>query len=221
MDARSLGITLRNAIEEQEKMDYLRSDYLSETEAKTEAEVPVPDRLLPKSKYQAIVSKLKLSQKIGLLLWLNRSGVLSLGGKQRLLYLQEKASFEAISAGVKFAERLSTNEKLQRDFMHAARELNRRPQSKRFRVAEKRRIGVGYRDKGTLPGNGSSARRESIRDSFIPAHLVSEEMIQALCQVIPTCITEDEEWVDLTEVEQGLRSPDSFKEFILSLLTPL
>lgn len=212
---------LQGFIKRMEQKDYLRSDYLSETEAKTEAEVPVPDRLLPKSKYREIVSRLKLSQKIGLLLWMNREKVLSLGGKERLLYLQEKASFDAIQAGIKFAQRLTKDEKLQSDFIHAARELNRRPQSKRFRTREKRRIGVGYRDKGTLPGNGTSARRKSTEESFVPSWEVPEELLGLLVQLIPTCLTEDGEWVDLTEISEGLRSSDSLKENLHTLLTPL
>jgi len=198
---------------------YLRSDFLTEEE--TEAEVPVPDRLLPRRSYQAIVAKLKLSQKIGLLLWLNREGILSLGGKQRLLYLQEKASFEAISAGVKFAERLSLEGKLQSDFKHAARELNRRPQSKRFRSREKRRIGVGYRDKGTLPVVSNSARRRTIEESFIPTRTLPEEMILLLRILAPASLTEDEEWVDLQEVAEVASALSVSSEEIPPFLNPL
>jgi len=203
-----------------ERGEYLRSDYLTLSEAETEAEVPVPDRLRSKRAYQAIVAKLRLSQKIGILLWLNREGLLSLGGEQRLLYLQEKASFEAISSGLKFAERLSKDRKLQSDFQHAARELNRRPQSKRFRAREIRRIGVGYRDKGTLPVVSTSARRKTVEENFIPSWEVPEELLRILKQLVPTALTEDEDWVDLQEVTERLRS--SFTDMnIHSLLNSL
>lgn len=203
-----------------EEREYLHSDYLTESEAETEAEVPVPDRLLPKRKYQAIVAKLKLSQRIGLLLWLNRNGTLSIGGSQRLLYLQEKASFEAISAGLKFAERLSKDKKLQSDFMHAARELNRRPQSKRFRIREVRRIGVGYRDKGTLPVVSTSARRKAQEENFVSTLALPEELVQLVRLLVPSALVEDEEWVDLQEVTERLRSSFPSEE-IHSLLNPL
>lgn len=198
--------------------DYLHSDYLSEEEQKNETEVPVPDRLLPKSKYRQIVSKLKLSQKIGILLWLNEVNSLSLGGRERLYYLQEKASLEAISAGVQFALRLSREPKLVLDFKHAARELNRRPQSKRFRLAESRRIGVGYRDKGTLPCPDALARKKSYEESFISIYSVPEELLTTITNLVPSALTEDGEWLDLSEL-RIFGSEE--KEKVQNLLTPL
>jgi len=99
----------------------------------SEAEVPVPDRLFPKKKSKGLLLRLKLSQKIGLLMWMNRTDQLSRGGEERLLYLQKKASIEAISAGLRFANRLTQEKKLQNDFRPHMAELNRMPQSKRFR----------------------------------------------------------------------------------------
>jgi hypothetical protein len=78
----------------------------------SEAEVPVPDRLLPKRNAQALLVRLKLSQKIGLLVWMNRNEVLSRGGEERLIYLQRKASTEALFAAFKFADRLTQERKL-------------------------------------------------------------------------------------------------------------
>lgn len=185
--------------------DYLRSDYLSESEMETEAEVPVPDRLLSKSKYKELVEKLKLSQRIGILVWLNRNNLLSIGGKERLLYLQAKASYEALEAGLKFARRLSKDEKLVSDFKHQMRELNRRPQSKRFRQSEVRRIGVGYRDKGTLPGFSSRARQEAQSGAFISSALIPKELVDLLRRILPDCLTEDGDWIDLTMISEDLR----------------
>jgi len=61
-----------------------------------EADMPVPDRLLPKQKSQLLTNSLRMSQRIGLLLCLARKGNLSKGGQDRLFYLQSKAPFEAI-----------------------------------------------------------------------------------------------------------------------------
>lgn len=182
----------------QELSVYVLSDYRTESERDSEADVPVPDRLLPKHQSKRLVDSLKLSQKVGLLLWLNREGLITLGGRERLLYLQAKASFEALEAGLKFARRLSENEKLQSDFRHQMRELNRRPQSRRFRQSEARRIGVGYRDKGTLPGNSSGARTAAWRDAFVPSALVPQLTFSAIHLTNPPAVTEDGEWVDLS-----------------------
>lgn len=185
---------------DQEVWKYVLSDYRTESERDSEADIPVPDRLLPKRRSQELVRMLKLSQMIGLLLWLNRSELITLGGRERLLYLQAKASFEAIEAGLRFARRLSQEEKLRSDFRHQMRELNRRPQSKHFRQSEARRIGVGYRDKGMLPGSSTGARTRAQKDAYIPSHLVPKILRDALQLVTPACLTADEEWVDLSMV---------------------
>jgi len=199
---------------EEELTEYVHSDYLSESERETEADIPVPDRLLSKEVYQRLVGSLKLSQKIGLLLWLNRNSLLSIGGRERLLYLQAKASFEALEAGLRFAQRLHREEKLRSDFKHQLRELNRRPQSKRFRRSEVRRIGVGYRDKGMLPEFSSKAREDAQRDSFISASLIPEELRKVLLTFLPACFTEGEEWIDLSEVSQDLRVLKDIQDLI-------
>jgi hypothetical protein len=185
---------------EEDLKDYVHSDYMNESEMNSEADIPVPDRLLPKQRYRELVGKLKLSQKIGLLLWLNRENLLTLGGRERLLYLQAKASFEALEAGLKFARRLSEERKLSSDFKHQMRELNRRPQSKHFRQTLSRRIGVGYRDKGMLPENSLKARNAAWSESFVPFEPISEEMKNFIRQQLPQSLTEDEEWIDLSEV---------------------
>lgn len=213
-------MTTHLALERGDLHDYLRSDYLSEQEAESEAEVPVPDRLLPKYRYRQIVSRLKLSQKIGLLVWMNRQEILSIGGKERLLFLQSKAPFSAIESGLQFAQRLDREDKLQSDFRHAMRELNRRPQSKRFRLAEKRRIGVGYRDKGTLPEISSRARQAADREGFVNVGHLSPELVRFVQLLLPSALTEDGEWIELQLIAQELEVPD-LPGGALPLLTPL
>jgi len=208
-----------SSLEDWALSDYVHSDYFSESERDAEADIPVPDRLLPKRHYQVLVGRLRLSQKVGLLIWLNRENLLTLGGKERLLYLQSKASFEALEAGLRFARRLSEEKKLQSDFKHQMRELNRRPQSKHFRQSESRRIGVGYRDKGMLPEQSLRARRIAWEESFIPVGLIPEELIRILKEYLPSCLTEDEEWVDLSVFPGTFGSEDN--SGLTKLLHPL
>jgi hypothetical protein len=186
--------------EDQDFRNFVLSDYRTEAEREAEADIPVPDRLLPRRRSIWLTGKLKLGQKIGLLLWLNREQLITIGGRERLLYLQSKASFEALEAGVRFARRLSENEKLQSDFKHQMRELNRRPQSKRFRQSEPRRIGVGYRDKGMLPGFSHRARRQSQEEAYVACSLVPPLLMESIRLVYPTFLTADGEWVDLSMV---------------------
>lgn len=183
----------------------------------TEADIPVPDRLLPKGKSKWLTNRLKLSQKIGLLLWLNREGLLSEGGSQRLLYLQAKASFEAIAAGLKFAERLTKEEKLRSDFRHQLVELNRRPQSKRFRRTEKRRIGVGYRDKGTLPEFDASARKSADIMDFVEINSFGLEVQDLIRSRYHPAL--EGEWVSLSDLAVLLSGrPGELKEMLSLLL---
>jgi hypothetical protein len=210
-----------SALEDQGFSVFVTSvDYLTEAERESEADVPVPDRLLPRSVSLRLVGKLKLSQKVGILIWLNREGLITLGGRERLLYLQAKASFEALEAGLKFARRLTSDKKLRSDFKHQMRELNRRPQSRRFRQSEPRRIGVGYRDKGTLPERSHSARRSTQEEAFIPSHLVPPLLRESIRLVYPAFLTEDGEWVDLTKVPGSFGTQVSASR-VRPLLRPL
>lgn len=165
-----------------------------------ETEVPVPDRLFRKSFQKNLLSQLKLSQSIGLLLWLNSQELISEGGKERLVYLQRKATFECLTSAIKFAQRLTDEKKLQSDFRPHMSELNRRPQSKRFRNSEKRRIGIGYRDKGTLPELSSRERILATEESFINLEGLSPKMKRFLMNFMPDSI-EEGDWIDLEEVE--------------------
>lgn len=169
---------------------------LLEKDENPETEVPVPERPISKTRLQYLVYRLRLSQKIGILLHLNRIGELSPGGKVRLLYLQEKASFEAISAGLRFAQRLEAESKLQSDFRKHGVELNRRPQSRRFRVREASRIGIGYRDKGTLPENSASPRRKADESCWVYLQDLPEEIGQLLSIAYSEGVEGD--WFDLS-----------------------
>jgi hypothetical protein len=183
------------------------------TREESGAEVPVPDRLFPKRKSQALLYRLKLSQKIGLLLWMNRSGYLSRGGEQRFLYLQRKASIEAIQAGLRFSVRISAELKLQRDFYPHMVELNRRPQSSHYRKSEKSRIGVGYRDKGTLPDNSTQARSSTQRDSWILLSDLPENLQLILTSTVPQLI--EEGWLDLGAISDYFDNLEDLRDQLL------
>lgn len=183
---------------------------------KPEAEMPVPDRLLPKWRSKELWDRLKLSQQIGILLFLNKAGSLTDGGKQRLVYLQEKASFEAISAGVKFAERLVREKKLRSDFKHQLVEANRRPQSKRFRRYQQRRIGVGYRDKGTLPEISSKGRNKAQEEAFLYLEDLPESISAVLQRVFPDSVEGD--WFDLSVLTELSSEQDREVSTFLNLL---
>jgi len=178
-----------------------------------EADMPVPDRLLQKGRSHFLLNQLKLGQKIGILIWLNQEGVLSPGGGERLLYLQAKASLEAIAAGLKFAQRLSDESKLQLDFKHQIRELNRRPQSRRFRRYESSRIGVGYRDKGTLPEETILQRTKAQEAGWIYIPDLTLENQGVLQTLVPSACREGD-WIDLSELSRFLDENEEIRELI-------
>lgn len=198
--------------EEHSLESFVRSDYLSAREQEEEADVPVPAGLLPVSRRSQILSQLKKSQKIGLLLWLEKKDSLSLGGKERLLYLQRGASVEALQAGLKFLSKLLRNKKLPLDFKHALREINSRPTSQAFRKREVRRIGVGYRDKGTLPLSSSRARRLTISDSWIPTEPLQDLSLNAIRSIAPFCLSDDGMFLDSQVLAQYLKPVWSLPE---------
>lgn len=168
-----------------------------------EADMPVPDRLLPKGKLRMLVHRLKLSQAIGLLLYLNREELLSSGGKERLLFLQSKAPFSAIEAGLRFAQRLEIEKKLQSDFKHQMIELNRRPHSRRYRRYEASRIGIGYRDKGTLPKEIHRGIRPANEEAFVFFEDLPRDLQERITGTFPT--TREGEWVDWEELDSLMK----------------
>jgi hypothetical protein len=185
--------------------DYVKSDYLSYQEMETEADVPVPATLLPVERFKELVGRLKKSQKIGILCWMGSEGLLSLGGRKRLASLQNGASIEALFSAEAFAKRLSRDEKLQKDFRHHMRALNRRPFSATWRRSEKRRIGVGYRDKGTLPVAGSRERRKSMDEAWIPVSGLPEYTLKAIKSIAPFSLSDDGEFIDSQVLTQYLK----------------
>lgn len=179
--------------------------------------MPVPDRLLSKRKSQILLRRLKLSQSIGLLVYMNRIEVLSPGGQERLFYLQSKSPYSALEAGLKFAQRLQKERKLKSDFIHQCIELNRRPQSKRFRRYEVSRIGVGYRDKGTLPEESSLARRRAEEENFVLLADLPIEIVTMVARLFPS--TMEGEWLDVGELDTLMKIDDlspSDRRFLLS-----
>lgn len=145
---------------------------------------------------------LKLSQQIGLLLWLNRKDLLSTRGEERLLFLQSKAPWGALDAGMKFAQRLEQEPKIQLDLYHWMVVLNCFPSTKRFRAFQTRRIGVGYRDKGTLPSLSTAARRGAETEAWVHESQIPESL-RSLLFLQPSL--SEGEWVDLPELVQFLK----------------
>ena len=185
--------------------DYVTSDYLTLKEQKDEADVPVPEGLLPKSRRSELVRRLKRSQRLGILVWLESIGRITLGGRARLSSLLEGSSVEAILAGQKFSLRLSQSDKLQLDFRHVARELNTRPRSGAFRRKEKRRIGVGYRDKGTLPSFSSRERQMAQQEAWVPTEGIPDYTLAAISSIAPFVLSEDGDHLDAVVFAQYLK----------------
>jgi hypothetical protein len=164
-----------------------------------EAEIPVPARLIPKDRSLDLVRALKLSQKMGLLLYVHRLGLLTSGGAVHLLYLQKRATFEALRASIDLCERLSQNSKLVQDFKHQIIELNRRPNSKNFRKKEIRQIGVGYRDKGTLPLFHRKSSLKPAEEQWIFFEDLGPDLKLWITLFHPSVLSVDGLWLDRSE----------------------
>lgn len=165
------------------------------------ADAPVPDRLMPKSKARKITRGLKVSQQLGLLLWLHSSGKLTSRGRERLLHLQEKFPLETTLAAVQFAIRLRDDKRLQLSMKHQAIELNRWNSRKLRKFSEQRRIGIGYRDKGTLADISSKGRRDATKGGYVHLNELEEELRESVIHSFPNCLL-DGEWVDLELLRQ-------------------
>jgi len=155
---------------------------------------------------------LRLSQQIGVLLWLNRNDLLSTRGEERLLFLQSRAPWGAMEAGMAFAQRLSVEEKLVLDLYHWMVSLNCFPSTRKLRTFRARRIGIGYRDKGTLPSLSATARKKADSEAWIHESSLPE-LIQELLPGLPPTVREGE-WVDLPELTSVLQSglcPDDLR----------
>jgi len=186
-------------ISQKDKEEYFRKLFaLSDAlEDDPEAEVPVPYSLPPATKGRNLVNQMKLGQKIGLLLFLHRQGMISTGGLENLMYLQEKAPLSAIDLGLRFAYRLESDQKLLSDFWRAVEILNLRPRNRRYRASTVRRIGVGYRDKGTLPDESTRAQEKANEQSFLFLQDLPEKFQEKIRKEHTACLTEDDEWLDL------------------------
>jgi hypothetical protein len=163
-----------------------------------------------------VSEKLTLGKQIGILLWLSRGDLLSTKGAERLLFLQSKAPWGALDAGLEFAKRLDVEKKLQLDFYPYMVVLNCYPSTKRLRAfRQTSRIGVGYRDKGTLPSLSTGPRRNAQESAWIHRDQIPEKLMSIL-ESAPDLI--EGEWVDLTALASffsGLAPVES-----PSLLTP-
>jgi len=147
--------------------------------------------------------ELRLSQQIGILLWMNRKDLLSTRGEERLLFLQSKAPWGAIEAGMHFAIRLEEESKLQSDLYHWMVLLNCFPPSRRLRIFRARRIGVGYSDKGTLPKLDATLRRSADSSAWVNREDLPES-VQPLLDSSPDLV--EGEWVDLPELIRSLQT---------------
>lgn len=170
-----------------------------------------------RAKAGRVAEKLGLGQQIGILLWLNRVDLLSTKGEERLLFLQSRAPWSALEKGMKFAQLLESNYKLQLDFYHWMVVLNCYPSTKRLRkFRQTSRIGVGYRDKGTLPSPSASSMRKATEESWIRQEALGVKLLEVINSTRPDLV--EGEWVDFPELVQLLAglAPDEVR----SLLDP-
>jgi len=153
-----------------------------------------PSRIAYHQSFSRKGGRIRLSQQVGILLWLNDHCLLDeFGGARRLLRLQRQASFEALVAALKFRERLHSTPKLQRDFFHHAVLLNQYvPGGFSYTPPLKRRMGVGYRDKGSLPEPSISARKRADKSVWF----LTEDIGVELADGFPR----EGDWVDLSEI---------------------
>lgn len=100
---------------------------------------------------------MKPSIQLGALLYLESRGELTLHGKRRLHRLLRNISSQEVEASQRHKERISKSPK---SFGVLLRWIQRPLSFQSFKRRERRRIGVGYRDKGSLPPSHSQGRRE-------------------------------------------------------------
>jgi hypothetical protein len=191
----------------------------SRSEDFSEADMPVPIKSPSNSKSENLVRSMRLGQRIGVLLFLHRNDLISEGGEQRLFYLQAKASIEAIASGLSFCYRLESDPDLLRKFWRSVELLNLKPRSHRFRKYQTRRVGVGYRDKGTLPENDLKARRRAVDEAYVSVAALPEKVQSFVSVHYRSCLTEDEEWLDIFDFSELITLED--KEKLRLLLSPM
>lgn len=147
--------TRRIPLDLYEAGDQLAPQYLSDSERIGQTATH-SDRTLPDDYSKVVASGWrKPSIQIGALLYLRSRGELPLHGHRRLSKLLNTISYLEIAAAQRHEERIS---KSPESFGVLLRWVCRPLHLRSFRRAEKRRIGVGYRDKGSLPPSHSSHR---------------------------------------------------------------
>jgi len=114
------------------------------------------DRTLPDDYVKVVQSGWrKPSIQVGALLYLRSRGDLSLHGLRRLSKLLNTIQYLEIAAATRHEEKIS---KSPESFEVLLRWVQRPTRLRKYNRAEKRRIGVGYRDKGSLPPSHSQKR---------------------------------------------------------------
>lgn len=131
--------------------------------------------------------RLKRSQQIALLVLILRympEGTLTEGGRERLAYLQEISSIEAISRGFDLALRAISDRRL-RGTLAKAEAFAQSPfhLSRSAKKRRKNRI-RGYRDKGTLSSISHLARRQADADAFIKVGHFKDDRADSLIGLI-------------------------------------
>jgi hypothetical protein len=169
------------------------------------AQVPFSEGPMSTRKSQ-LVKQLKLSQRIGLLLFSNKVGSISESGLQRLFIYQSKSSIEALYAGVNFCRRLEKERKLQYDFKPHIEHLNSQLRVRAIKKHETSRIGIGYRDKGTLANFADKLRKRITEEGSVhksDLYDVPQSLLDFIAFWIPSSLV-DEEWIDLGEIRERL-----------------
>lgn len=105
---------------------------------------------------------LKPTIQLAMLIGLRRQDLLTVGGERRFHRMLASQSTSVISAAHLRSEKISTDP----SFDLLRQWVNRPFSFHQFHKKEKRRIGVGYRDKGTLPPSHRSGRNQRTEDSI-------------------------------------------------------
>lgn len=147
---------------------------------------PQQDSGKPKS------GRLKKSTFLGMLLYLQKSGQLSEDQERYLLRLQGTVQEQELLAAIELLRHLVASPRSAaraKQDLEAARQRCPRLQAKSV-LPERRRIGVGYRDKGSL--------RPSARPSEVPGRMWwSDDLHPAL---LPKFIPEEPRWITAEEL---------------------
>lgn len=122
------------------------------------------DRTLPDSLSKVIASGwTKPSIQVGALLYLRRRGELNLHGLRRLYKLLRNISSLEVQASVRHEERISKSPESFGVLLHW---VTRPSHLRSYHRRQKRRIGVGYRDKGSLTPFHSRGRNFGEQNLF-------------------------------------------------------